>query len=30
MYYDPGVFDEEENRVEPVGHNPLIPKVLPV
>ena len=25
-----GFFDEEENRVEPVGRNPFAPKVLPM
>jgi hypothetical protein len=30
MEYDLGFFDEEENRVEPVGHNPFAPKVLPM
>jgi putative transposase len=29
MEYDPGFFDEDENRVEPAG-NPFIPKVLPM
>jgi len=29
MEYDPGFFDEDENRVEPAG-NPIIPKVLPM
>ena len=23
-------FDEDENEVEPVGHNPFAPKVLPM
>jgi len=30
MEYDLGFFDEQENRVEPVGHNPFAPKVLPM
>jgi len=30
MNYDLGFFDEEENRVEPVGYNPFAPKVLPM
>lgn len=30
MHYDLGFFDEEENRVEPVGNNPFAPKVLPM
>ena len=30
MNYDLGFFDQEENRVEPVGHNPFAPKVLPM
>ena len=30
MEYDPGFFDEQENRVGPVGHNPFAPKVLPM
>ncbi len=30
MTYDLGFFDEDENRVEPVGHNPFAPKVLPM
>jgi hypothetical protein len=30
MEYDPGFFDEEENQVETVGHNPFAPKVLPM
>lgn len=30
MQYDLGFFDEAENRVEPVGHNPSAPKVLPM
>jgi len=30
MNFDPGFLDEEENRVEPVGHNPFAPEVLPV
>lgn len=30
MEYDIGFFDEEENRVEPVGENPFAPKVLPM
>jgi hypothetical protein len=30
MDYDLGFFDEEENRVEPVGENPFAPKVLPM
>jgi putative transposase len=25
--YDPGFFDQQENRVEPVGENPFAPKV---
>jgi len=27
MQYDLGFFDEEENRVKPVGRNPLATKV---
>lgn len=30
MTYDLGFFDEDENRVEPVGHNPFAPKMLPM
>jgi putative transposase len=30
MEFDIGFFDEQENRVEPVGHNPFAPKVLPM
>ena len=30
MYYDLGFFDQDENRVEPVGDNPFAPKVLPM
>lgn len=30
MEYDLGFFDQDENRVEPVGHNPFAPKVLPM
>lgn len=30
MDYDLGFFDEEENRVEPMGENPFAPKVLPM
>jgi hypothetical protein len=30
MDFDIGFFDEQENRVEPVGHNPFAPKVLPM
>ena len=30
MRYDLGFFDQVENRVEPVGHNPFAPKVLPM
>ena len=30
MHYDLGFFDNEENRVEPVGDNPFAPKVLPM
>ncbi len=30
MTYDLGFFDEDENRVEPVGQNPFAPKVLPM
>lgn len=30
MEFDIGFFDEEENRVEPVGMNPFAPKVLPM
>ncbi len=30
MHYDLGFFDDEENRVEPVGDNPFAPKVLPM
>ena len=29
MEYDPGFFDEDENRVEPAS-NPFTPKVLPM
>jgi len=28
--YDPGFFDRELNKVEPVGKNPFAPKVLPM
>jgi hypothetical protein len=27
MNYDLGFFDQDEDRVEPVGHNPFAPKV---
>ena len=30
MEYDPGFFDQDGHRVEPVGHNPFAPKVLPM
>ena len=30
MNYDLGFFDQDEDRVEPVGHNPFAPKVLPM
>jgi len=30
MEYDLGVFDEDENRAEPVGHNPFAPEVVPM
>ena len=30
MDYDIGFFDEEQNRVEPMGENPFAPKVLPM
>lgn len=30
MDYDLGFFDQVEDRVEPVGHNPFAPKVLPM
>jgi transposase InsO family protein len=30
MHYDLGFFDQDENRVEPVGQNPFAPKVLPM
>lgn len=30
MHYDLGFFDLTEDRVEPVGHNPFAPKVLPM
>ncbi|MEE4143984.1 MAG: IS481 family transposase [Halieaceae bacterium] len=30
MDYDLGFFDQDENRVEPVGVNPFAPKVLPM
>jgi transposase InsO family protein len=30
MDYDLGFFDEEDNRVEPVGQNPFAPKLLPM
>ena len=30
MDYDLGFFDQDEDRVEPVGHNPFAPKVLPM
>jgi putative transposase len=30
MDYDPGFFDRELNKVEPVGKNPFVPKVLPM
>jgi transposase InsO family protein len=30
MEYDLGFFDQDENRVEPVGDNPFAPKVLPM
>jgi hypothetical protein len=28
MQYDLGFFDQEENRVEPVGHNPFASKTV--
>jgi hypothetical protein len=30
MGYDPGFFDEQGNRMEPVGYKPFAPKVLPM
>ena len=30
MHYDLGFFDQNENRVEPVGDNPFAPNVLPM
>jgi putative transposase len=30
MDYDLGFFDQDDNRVEPVGSNPFAPKVLPM
>ena len=30
MEYDLGFFDQQHNRVEPVGHNPFAPKLLPM
>ena len=30
MHYDLGFFDEQENRVEPMGENPFALKVLPM
>jgi putative transposase len=30
MEYDLGFFDQDDNRVEPVGSNPFAPKVLPM
>ena len=30
MSHDPGFFDQGEDRVEPVGHNPFARKVLPM
>jgi putative transposase len=30
MHDDPGFFDQDENRVEPVGQNPSAPEVLPM
>jgi hypothetical protein len=30
MEYDLGFFDQDDNRVEPVGHNPFNSKVLPM
>jgi hypothetical protein len=30
MDYDPGFFDQDENRVEPAGENPFAPKALPM
>ena len=30
MDYDIGFFDNTENKVEPVGHNPFAPKLLPM
>ena len=30
MDYDLGFFDNDEHRVEPVGHNPFARKVLPM
>ena len=30
MDYDLGFFAKEVNRVEPVGHNPFAPKLLPM
>lgn len=30
MHYDLGFFDDDNNTLEPVGHNPFAPKVLPM
>ncbi len=30
MEYDLGLFDQQDNRMEPVGHNPFAPKLLPM
>ncbi len=30
MNYDPGLFDEAQNRVEPVSQNPFAPSVSPM
>ena len=30
MHYDLGFFDEEANRVEPVGNKPFAPELLPM
>lgn len=30
MDYDLGFFDRDSNRVEPIGHNPFAPKLLPM
>jgi hypothetical protein len=30
MDYDPGFFDKDVDRIEPLGVNPFAPKVLPM